>query len=295
MPRFRNPVIMMVVAAQSVFGQYSPFSEFQAMTAVQLQTLQVKLTHVGAVDKPLKSVVFKPAGLIIDLAKFTPFFRPGTSYANDLVTPRSFDSSTNELQALLQNHLGGVPAVVAGGVAALPHVSFSMVQSGTPTKGYDALLSLSDSQLLIQALRNGLVNNRLGLVAINQFACESGSTGSTGAVTEVTASVTVTFTGIRLNRATGRYIANVSVRNNTASAMTGPISVILGFTGNVKVYNSSGAVCKLTPEGSDFVFLPLTNDQLAAAATVQFQLEFLNPNDEPIRPTVKVHRGAGSR
>src|SRR5713101_5674588 len=78
----------------------SPYSDFQAMTLTQLQTLQVKLTFVGIQDKGVPSVGFTSATQPFDVTLFQSFQRSTVDYSNDQKV-NTFVATPSELQAVI--------------------------------------------------------------------------------------------------------------------------------------------------------------------------------------------------
>lgn len=111
---------------------------------------------------------------------------------------------------------------------------------------------------------------------------------------DVTSQVTMTMSGVRLNRATRRFVGAATVKNNSAH-LPGPVSLVIELAGSVRMFNADGVTCANDPAGRPFVNLPLENDMLLAGATVLTTLEFENPQNEPVRVTAKVLAGPGAR
>jgi hypothetical protein len=283
----------LLVASPGHAQNFSPFSAFQNLSATDLSSLQVKLTFVGDTEKPIKSVLFTAVGSTADISAFAPFHRPDIVYSNDSATPRMFNSAVAELHSMLTQFLPAVPAVVAGGESSTPQISFSMVQKGSSTIGFEAVLNIADGQALITALRGAFAANQPAMKAINLFACATSVEGTT-TPSNVTASTTVSIGGVRLNRTTGHFVATLTLKNNSASALAGPINVVIQFQGSVRLFNTFGYTCLVSPEGVDTLSIPVPNNMLAAGASVQVQLDILNPNNEPVQPTTTVYAGAGS-
>jgi hypothetical protein len=272
----------------------SSYSEFQAMTVDQLKTLQIKLTYVGLQEGPIPSVAFTSTDNTLDLTKFIPFRLPAISYANDEIAVKSFAATTAQLKAVI-DEVGVLPAVVAGGIAANPYVSFMMYNTvGGLEKAFQAVLDSSDALDLFNALRKGLAGNADGLRIIDEMGCFTALL-EPGVPNDVTASTALTLSGVRLNRATGRYVGTATLKNNSASPIPAPVSLVLNFVGTVSLFNATGHTCATSPEGRAFVNFPLTDNALTPGATTQVTLDYENPNAEPIKPTTKVLAGPGAR
>lgn len=274
---------------------FSPFSDFQNMSLAELETLQVKLTYVGAQEKPVPTTAFTSPANTLDLSKFVPFQRPGISYANDELPVRSFSASATELKAVI-DETGKIPAVVAGGVAGDVYISFALFNSvGGTDKGFEAVLNPTDGIALFQALRTALAGNQTGLKIINEMGCRT-ALREPGEPADVSADVSVTISGMRLNRSTGRFVGTATVKNNSAQSLTGPVSLVFDFAeANIRLFNAAGFTCGTSPEGKGFINLPLTGNALPSGASIQANLEFENPDKLPMKVTTKVLAGPGAR
>ena len=76
-----------------------------------------------------------------------------------------------------------------------------------------------------------------------------------GCAADVSAIVTVTRSGYVLNPVTGRYAQTVMVTNNSASTITGPLSLVLdGLSANATLFNATGTTDTLElPAGSPYL------------------------------------------
>jgi hypothetical protein len=278
-------------------AQLSPYSDFQAMTPGQLSTLQVKLTFVGFQEKPVQTVVFTSPTNTVDVGKFAPFQQPGINYANDNFPPVTFSAAPTELQAVIQE-AGKVPAVMAGGVAAEPYISFSLFNIvGGVDKAFEVILNQTDGIALFQALRTALAGNRTGLLIVYDMGCQT-ALREPGQPLDVTSKVSISLAGTRLNRATGRFVGTATVKNVSPDSIPGPVSLVLYLEseGNtVRLFNADGYTCSTSPEGHDFINLPLTGNQFSPQASAEVTLEFINSERVPVRAETKVLAGPGGR
>jgi hypothetical protein len=102
---------------------------------------------------------------------------------------------------------------------------------------------------------------------------------------DLTGSVKFTQYGATLNRVTGKYVGSVTVTNNTASSLTGPLQVALGnLTGGVTLDNATG----VSGSGVPYVTLP---SSLSPGASTSVQLTFSNPNRAVIGYTPSLFKG----
>src|SRR5262245_22672008 len=111
---------------------------------------------------------------------------------------------------------------------------------------------------------------------------------------EVTSSIGITYGGVTLNPMTRRYVQSVTLRNNSAATIVGPISLVLDkLSSNVSLYNASGITALVLPAGSPYVNANVVN--LAAGQSVVIQLQFTNPGNMVFSYDARVLAGPGSR
>jgi predicted extracellular nuclease len=105
---------------------------------------------------------------------------------------------------------------------------------------------------------------------------------STGA--DITAQLNITRTVLAFNRATGLYQMTVTLTNNTANTINGPLQLaITNLTDKATLTNASSA----TPGGSIYTNLPAS---LGPGQSASVQLTFSLPSSIPVDFTAKVFR-----
>jgi len=276
-----------VVQAQS----FSPYSDFQAMTLQQLETLQIKLTYVGVSNAPPQSLAFTPSSNTLDLSLFVPFRRPNINYNNDdFIEVVTFSADPSELQTVI-NNVGTLPNVVAGGVAASEVLSFAMFNSQPGDKAFEAILDQNDATDLFDKLRLSLANNQDGSRKLSEMACPLGLIDAVRP-TDVSADAAVVLKGVRLNRDSGRFVTTATITNNSGVAFAEPVSIAFYSLGNVRLFNAIGTTCGTSPVGAPFLNLP---GSLGPGASTEIKLDFSNPDLENIELTTKVFTGPGAR
>jgi hypothetical protein len=288
-------VTILVWWTSEMGGQtFATYAEFQAMTLEQLKMLQVKLTHVGPQKDVVSTVAFTSPFNAINLSLFVPFRRPGISYTNDDLSVHTFTATQSELKAVIDN-VGTLPNVTAGGVAAAPRLSFSMLNTAGGTKAFEAVLNLADTADLMEQLRLALAGNKQGLRFLSETACALGVL-EPERPTDVSSSVKVSIGAVRLNRTTGRYIAPATIQNTSGSSIGGPISLVLLTLGaGIELFNSDGTTCGTEPIGRPFITIPLTGNALPPGAQATVNLDFVNRDRLPITATTRVLAGVGAR
>ena len=115
-----------------------------------------------------------------------------------------------------------------------------------------------------------------------------------GCAADVSAVVTVTRSGYVLNPVTGRYAQTVMVTNNSASTITGPLSLVLdSLSANATLFNATGTTDTLElPAGSPYLN---ANVNLNAGQNTSFVLQFADPTHAAINYSTRVLAGAGAR
>jgi len=274
-------------------AQFSQYSDFLNMSQSELASLQAKLTYGGIQEEPISTIVITSTSGNVNLSQFVPFRHAGFNYGNDSLPVRKISAATGELQTLLQN-ASNIPAVVSGGVGSPGYLSFALVNtvSGT-TKGFEVILNPTDATSLMMAVRSALTSTITEQVILGDFACTTGLRDP-GIPIDVTSTVGVTLSGVRLNRATGLFVGTATLQNNGPSEVSLPISLVMALPQGISLYNANGSTCGVTPVGRPFVNAPLTQP-LQPGSTVQMMLNFSNPKSLPIRSTNMVLAGPGGR
>jgi hypothetical protein len=276
------------VSAQS----FSPLSAFQSLSDVDVGTLQVKLTFVGAQERQISTVLASAEGSGSDVSVFGAFRRPGVPYAGDLEPLRAFAATTGELRAIVAG-VAGVPEVASGAAADFRHVSFALAATKAgSTIGFEAIVDPAGGFGLFTALRTALVVNTDGLRLLNAFGCHAGLLEA-GTPVDVSPEVSVALRGVRWDRATGSFVGTAVVTNDGIAALEPPVSLVLELPGNVHLRNASGFTCATSPEGRDYVDVA---EPIAPGASAELVLEFSNSEGKDVAVgSVQVLSGPGAR
>ena len=293
--------ILTVLAATLVVGlagnvcaqSFSPFATFDNMSLTELQTLQIKLTYVGPQSKALPSLVISETSNAGDIGVFLPFQRAGINYSNDTIPPRTAKAAATQLMATIDN-VGTLSSVTAGGVANNPFLSFGMHNTSQGGVSFEAVLDSNDTKALFDKLRAALASNEAVLLELSIMACPLDAVEA-GQPIDVTANVSSKLSGLRLKRDVNVFVGTVTVTNNLATDIVGPISVVFKPPTTVHVADVDGYTCKSAPAGRRFVNLPLTGGTLAAGQSAEAIVQFSNPDLEQINVTMQVLAGPGAR
>lgn len=178
--------------------------------------------------------------------------------------------------------------------------------AGTTTPGAGTDLEVQNSVTAVTATANpgyqfsmwlGSVAapaNAATVVIMNQAETITAVFVPCGCAADVSALITVTRGGYVLNPVTGRYAQTVTVTNNSANTITGPISLVLdGLSINAMLFNATGTTDTLElPAGSPYLNV---NVNLAAGQNTTFALQFADPSHAAITYTTRVLSGPGLR
>ena len=127
--------------------------------------------------------------------------------------------------------------------------------------------------------------NQSQIVTANFAACDC--------AVDVTGRIGLTFGGFTLNPVTKRYVQTVTLRNNSATPIAGPVSLVLdGLSTNATLFNPTGTTLLMLPAGSPYVDTGVT---LAPGQSVAIVLQFTNPSNDVITYEARVLAGAGAR
>ena len=161
----------------------------------------------------------------------------------------------------------------------------------TVNKAFEAVVNASDAADLFAQLRLALANNQAGLSKLSELAYPLNLL-EPQRPTDVTTNVSVTLSGVRLNRTTGRFVGTAAVTNNSSTTLATPVSVVFLPARNIRFANADGTTCGTSPVGAPFINL---SGPLGPGQSTTVALEFDNPDRDPISVTAKVLAGPGAR
>jgi len=113
----------------------------------------------------------------------------------------------------------------------------------------------------------------------------------TGTVTDVTGQISVASGPFLYSRATGTYTQVLTLTNTGSSAISGPISVILGSLANATLANATGVTSAILPAGRPYINL----GGLGAGASTTVFLSFTKTGAGSIAYSLQMVAGPGSR
>lgn len=113
-------------------------------------------------------------------------------------------------------------------------------------------------------------------------------------VVNVSGYVTVTRGPYVLNLGTGQYFQTVTLTNNSAFTLIGPVSLVLdSLSANASLFNATGSLNVLGPPFSPYI--NVTAGNLAPGQMASITLQFTDPTRAAISYSTRVLAGPGSR
>lgn len=270
----------------------SPYSDFQAMTAGEMATLEVKLTDVATLaGSPNPSVLIGGSQAALNMGLFAPFRRSGYVYDIDDVRPRTSLASASELRALIDS-VAALPGVTDGGVDSSGHVSFSLLNTaGGSTKVFEAILDTVNAPALFGKMLTVMRSNAPSTRALRSFGCNAAALPS-GEPNDVHTSVTIVAGGLRADRrAASHFVGTVRITNSSGSSLPAPL--LLVAVCHADLIGADGVSCNIAPSGNPFIYL-LTTGSLAPGASIEKAVTFVDASGERPAITYRVFAGAGT-
>jgi hypothetical protein len=289
-------VAVLLAVGDARAQSYSPYTDFQNLTAPELSSLQVKLTYLGPYDHPFPSLVFTSTSGTVNLADFVAYRRNAfaSEYGLDNLPPATFKVSPTLLDALIDS-VATLPQVTDGGVDSSWYVSFAMVETASGTRGFESILDGTNSTALVGKILAAFAGQSIPIRVVTEAACPMGII-SDNPPPDVSTSVTTKATGFRRVRNTDEFVGRISVKNTSGSTLPSPITLLPGIVGeNVVLMGEQGFTCAIEPGGEAYVNLPVGPGGLAPNASVAVAVRIKNPSLEQLEVKPQVFAGAGSR
>jgi len=287
-------VLTLTGPSTSTAQTLSPFSEFQGLSSSELATVQGKLTYVGSGSVRPYTLIFAANGHTPDVGVFRPFYRPQFIYDRDEASPRSFNASTAELQAIIEG-VGSIGSVTDGDVDANGGIAFALsVVKNSTVKVFESVMDTMSTRMVLAQIAQALASNQSALGEINGLGCLIGILPS-APPQEVTAGTSIRLRGFRKDRKTSHYIGTVRITNTGGQPLSGPLTFVFTTNGNITAVAPTGHTCGIAPTHAVYIDLPIGN-ALGSGQHVDATLRFENPDDDPIRLVVqRVYAGPGLR
>jgi len=110
--------------------------------------------------------------------------------------------------------------------------------------------------------------------------------------TALTLGVATTRSGFVRDRRTQRYVQSITLQNQTASPVTGPIYLALdNLDGNVTLANKNGDVTTLPPVNSPYITVVPIGGTLGSGMAISVNLQFANSSNSGISYDTRVISG----
>lgn len=290
----RYPILVMVLMlawhATARAQTLSPYSDFQAMSLSQLNTLQAKLTYVGELGQTPGSVLFGVSAGSLDPSLFVPYRRSQFDYSGDN-NAQTFTTTTLLLKAMIDS-VATLADVTDGDVDTGGDLSFSLLNTAGGTKVFEAVISSANAQALFGKLLDVFKSNNSGLVRLRRLGCGLGDLPST-APGDMTSSTSVASSGLRFDRPSAQYVGKVKITNTSGAAIGAPILLTMKSGAEMRVAESEGETCNIGGPGSVYLTL-LGSGSLAPGANIEKTLHITNPGRMKLNVSFKVYAGAGT-
>lgn len=139
-----------------------------------------------------------------------------------------------------------------------------------------------------------IATDLVGNVEGPKTVAEATTTVASPCATDVSSSISITRAGYVYNFGTQRFSQMVTLTNNSGSAITGPVALVLdGLSGNATLFNASGQTSCVAPLGSPYITATTAN--LAPGGSVSVALQFTDPTKTTISYSTGVLAGTGTR
>src|SRR5262249_43040809 len=101
---------------------------------------------------------------------------------------------------------------------------------------------------------------------------------------------------ITYDAVTRHYRQTVTLRNTGASAIVGPLSLVLdNLRSTASLFNKTGTTQRRLPAGSPYIDVALPDDVLGLGQSVTVVLEFVSTNGAAITYNARALAGTGER
>jgi pimeloyl-ACP methyl ester carboxylesterase len=207
-----------------------------------------------------------PTSLTLQRSQFT--VRPGTLPRQLVVRGRLPDGSTVDLSQ---------------GVTGTTYETSDPAVVGVDANGRVTIIGAGQAQVTVQ---------NASLSATASFVVQD--PGAPPVVTVLTGQFDITRGGLRLDRNTGFFVQQVTVRNRGPAAASVPLALVLsGLPTGVTLVSKSGLTESQAPLGRPYVLMRPGGDGLSMAAGAQlvYTFQFLNPGRVAIGYTLDVIAG----
>lgn len=273
----------------------SPYSDFEALSVADMDSVRVKLTYGGPQDQPVMTLALTGTTTEVPIGAFVPFRRSGFDYSNETVGVLKTGASREDLKAIITN-VGTLPRVTDGGVDPGGRLSFALLSTtGGTTKVFESIVNDTTGGQLFSQMLAAVSGNQSGSRRLLSLGCAV-SMLPTGVPASAEGQAVVHLTGLRQDRhVKGQFVGKVIVTNQSASTLASPLTlVVIRKSGNAVLIQEDGFTCNIEPRGASFVNLAV-GAGLGPNASVQRELRFDNPSQMKFDLTFRVFAGSGTR
>lgn len=109
----------------------------------------------------------------------------------------------------------------------------------------------------------------------------------------LSAKVSITQGGFRINRTTNRYVQQINIKNVSSEDIPGPVALVMDqLSSNATLFNANGTTSCNTPANSYMNVNVGIDNVLSVGESVAITLEFKNPTNKAITYSTKLLSGA---
>lgn len=260
------------------------FSVLQNPSSTEADRFNVKLTFVDMRLKMINSLVFRKAGVSINIEPAAACHKAGVDYTADADPFTSFGVTATQLQRALDS-LATMSSLTDGGLDTLACLSVVVLDSnGSSSRVFDSVVDESTARTTVRKLQLALAGNDSAVAGLSAAACRFGIP-SVPLGTDVTSRVEVTLSGARYRRIDSLYVVTAKVKNTSGTTLTGPAVLVVRFEGSVAATAPDGfTACNADPPGTAYFRILGSGASLSPNASTTVVIALTNRSRQPIRP-----------
>ena len=287
--------VFLLAAGAARAQTFAPYSEFQAMSLAEMDSLRIKVTYGGPQDYLVATLLLKRPDAPASLGTFVPYRRTGFEYSNDDGPIAAVAMTRQELRNIIDS-VATYPDVTDGDVDSAGYVSFALMSTaGGTARVFEAIVNQASGRDLFRGLVAGARGNADAVRLLRNVSCDA-AMRPPELPANAQGKAVVTFGGLRPDRSRkGVFVGKVRVVNNSGSTLPAPLSlIVIRVGGNAKLMEALGTTCALAPRGAYYVDLPV-GPGLGPGKAVEKILHFTNPSLMKFDLEFRVFSGYGSR
>ena len=273
----------------------SPYSEFQKLLPGELDSLQVKLTWVGPMDRPIETLVFlSPPGRFTPAA-FDPCHleRWKGSYGIDAFAVITARISPTLLQALVDS-VATLPRVVDGDRDSLGCVSFALFTSAGGTRCFETILGESNCCALARMILPAVAPDSVAFREMTACAYRMAML-CVDDPKDISTQVAFRVEPFHRIGTSALYETQVHVTNTSHAVLRGRFSLIPNVRpAGAELVNATDWTYSLRPQ-RPYLDYPRSTDALAPGATLEFMVRVRDDGRHRLRLNPRLYAGWGVR